>query len=289
MNSLKHHEIPGRVTLFSGKGDLPAIRVETEWSTAEIYQHGAHVTGFRKKGGAPMLFMSGASDFRHGKPIRGGVPVIFPWFGGREGMAAHGFARLADWDLVETLAPPDGSVRLHFRLPSEDEFEVDYIVTVAATLTMELIVTNTGAADFSFETCLHTYFQVGAVETIEVAGLQGVRYRDVLSGDDFTEAGATIRFTAETDRTYQDTAGTVEIRDPQLQRTILVRKSGSMSTVVWNPWIEKSIRMPDFGDDEYHHMVCVESGNVGEHAITLAPGERSSLKVEIDSLPQVWC
>jgi D-hexose-6-phosphate mutarotase len=178
---------------------------------------------------------------------------------------------------------------LHFRLPSEDEFEVDYIVTVAATLTMELIVTNTGAADFSFETCLHTYFQVGAVETIEVAGLQGVRYRDVLSGDDFTEAGATIRFTAETDRTYQDTAGTVEIRDPQLQRTILVRKSGSMSTVVWNPWIEKSIRMPDFGDDEYHHMVCVESGNVGEHAITLAPGERSSLKVEIDSLPQVWC
>ena len=35
--------------------------------------------------------------------------------------------------------------------------------------------------------------------------------------------------------------------------------------------------MPDFGDDEYLHMVCVESGNVRENAITLAPGERAVL------------
>jgi len=285
MNTLKNHEIPGRVTIFSGKGELPAIRIDTEWSTAEIYQHGAHVTGFQKKGGAPLLFMSGASDFQHEKPIRGGVPVIFPWFGGRAGMAVHGFARLADWDLLETLALPDGSVRLHFRLPTEDEFKVDFSVTVAAALTLELTVTNTGTTDFSCETCLHTYFQIGAIENIEVAGLQGVRYHDQLLGEDFTEAGATIRFNAETDRVYQDSADTVEIRDPQLQRTILVRKSGSMSTVVWNPWIDKSIRMPDFGDDEYHHMVCVESGNVREHAITLAPGEQSSLVIVIDSLP----
>jgi D-hexose-6-phosphate mutarotase len=285
MDTLKNHEIPGRVAIFSGKGDLPAIRIETEWSTAEIYQHGAHVTGFQKKGEAPLLFMSGASDFHLEKPIRGGVPVIFPWFGGREGMAAHGFARLAEWDLLETLAPPDGSVRLHFRLPSEDEFEVDFIVTVAASLTMELIVTNTGASDFSFETCLHTYFQVGDIGKTGVTGLQGARYHDQVLGAHFTDSDDTIRFTAETDRVYQNTAETVEIHDPVLRRTILVRKSGSKSTVVWNPWIEKSKRMPDFGDDEYPHMVCVESGNVREHAITLTPGERTTLKVEIDSTP----
>jgi len=73
----------------------------------------------------------------------------------------------------------------------------------------------------------------------------------------------------------------VEIIDPALGRTIHVRKSGSMSTVVWNPWIEKSRRMPDFGDDEFPHMVCVESGNVREHAITLGPGQRSSLLVTL--------
>ena len=100
----------------------------------------------------------------------------------------------------------------------------------------------------------------------------------------FEEADS-IRFTAETDRIYQDTAATAEIRDPGLGRSIFVRKSGSMSTVVWNPWIDKAKRMPDFGDDEWPQMVCVESCNVQENAITLAPGERSVLRVEIDSVP----
>ena len=83
MKTLKDHEIPGRVTIFSGQGDLPAMRVETEWGTAEIYQHGAHVTGFQKKGEAPLLFMSGASDFHHGKPdFR--IPCIGSVVGARE-------------------------------------------------------------------------------------------------------------------------------------------------------------------------------------------------------------
>jgi D-hexose-6-phosphate mutarotase len=287
MDTLKNHEIPGRVTIFPGKGGLPAIRVETDWSTAEIYQHGAHVTGFQKKGEAPLLFMSEASAFDPEKPIRGGVPLIFPWFGAREGMAMHGFARLAEWDLLETLAPPDGSVRLHFRLPSEDEFEVDFVVTVGKSLIMELSVTNTGASDFSFETCLHTYFQIAAIDKIHITGLQGTRYRDQLLATELTEESEAIRFSGEVDRVYQDTTATVEIHDPALHRTILVRKTGSKSTVVWNPWIAKSQRMPDFGDDEYLRMVCVESGNVRENAITLPPGGRAVLTVELDSVPLI--
>ena len=31
--------------------------------------------------------------------------------------------------------------------------------------------------------------------------------------------------------------------------------------------------MPDFGDEEYHGMVCVEAGNVGENKLTLASGK----------------
>ena len=282
---MKTHEIPARVTIITGKGGLPAIRIETDWSTAEIYQHGAHVTGFQKKGEAPLLFMSAASEFHPDKPIRGGVPVIFPWFGAREGQPFHGTARIQDWKILETQALPCGSIRLHFRLSSIGEWEADYIITVGCSLTLELIATNTGTADFIFENCLHTYFQIGDIRQLAVTGLQGTRYRDQLLGEDFTETEPAIRFTAETDRVYQDTAATVEIIDPALRRSISVRKSGSKSTVVWNPWIEKSQRMPDFGDDEYPHMVCVESGNVKENAITLAPGERSALKVELASTP----
>jgi D-hexose-6-phosphate mutarotase len=285
MESLKIHEIPGRVTVIGGPGGMPVIQVRTDASEAEIHPHGAHVTRFRKNGGAPLLFMSEASEFQPGKPIRGGVPVIFPWFGAREGQPFHGFARVTVWDLQETAALPDASVRLRFRLPEGDGFQADYIVTVGNTLKLELSVTNTSATDLTFESCLHTYFQIGDIHRTEVRGLQGASYLDQLLGERLTEEAGSIRFTAETDRIYQDTAATVDIVDPALGRIIRVRKSGSLSTVVWNPWIAKAQRMPDFGDEEYLQMVCVESGNVREHAITLAPGERATLEVELDTLP----
>jgi D-hexose-6-phosphate mutarotase len=41
--------------------------------------------------------------------------------------------------------------------------------------------------------------------------------------------------------------------------------------------------MPDFGDDEFEHMLCVESGNVAQNKITLAPGKSASLKVVLSS------
>lgn len=285
MEALKHHEIPGRVKIVAGKGDLPAIRIKTEWSLAEIYLHGAHVTRFVKTDEAELLFLSKASGFQQGTPIRGGVPLIFPWFGAREGLPAHGAARILTWNLLETRCLSDGTVQVRFSLPPEDECEVDFIVTVGASLTMELIVINTGSSDFTFENCLHTYFHIRSIARSAITGLHGTRYHDKLLAAEFTDTAEILRIGAETDRIYQDTAGTVEIHDSEIRRTIRVRKTGSKSTVVWNPWIEKSRSMPDFGDMEYLNMVCVESGNLRENAIILPPGESSSLKVEIDSFP----
>lgn len=280
MKSLTDHAIPGRVTIFTGHGGLPAIRVESDWSVAEIYQHGAHITGFQMKGEAPLLFMSAASEFHVDKPIRGGVPVIFPWFGAREGLASHGFAQVAPWNLVAAAAVPGGAVHLHFQLPSDDECEVDYRVTVGTSLTLELVVSNTGDANFTFENCLHPYFHISDIHSIDVTGLQGTRYHDQLLGTQAIETAPAIRFTGEVDRIYQDSAAAVEIHDPVLRRTIRVAKSGSRSTGIWNPWIAQSLRMA-IGDDEYRHLVCVTSGNVLDHAITLAPGECTDLQVEI--------
>jgi hypothetical protein len=81
------------------------------------------------------------------------------------------------------------------------------------------------------------------------------------------------------DRVYFNTTATTEIVDPGFGRKIRIAKSGSQSTVVWNPWVAKSIRMPDFGDEEYVGMVCVESGNVADDEITLSPGDHAVLAV----------
>lgn len=285
MDASQSHQIPDKVIRFSGNGGLPAVKILAAAAEAEIYQNGAHVALYQAKGSDPLLFLSGKSHFSPGQPIRGGVPLIFPWFGPREGQPSHGTARISQWDLSESIELPDGSIRVSFHLPDSGALAADFSVIVGPSLVMELVVSNHGETEATFETCLHTYFAVGDIHQVEVIGLKGASYIDSLTGETHVETRESIRFTAETDLLYQNTDASVEILDPSMKRRITVAKSGSLSTVVWNPWIAKAQRMPDFGDDEWPHMLCVESGNIQANAITLEPGERSVLRVELSSSP----
>lgn len=280
----------GRVAFIDGRGELPMLEVSTAWSTAEIYLHGAHVTHFQKKGDSPLLFLSQCSRFSANEPIRGGIPVIFPWFGPREGMPQHGFVRLKTWELKEVAPAADGSVSVRFCLPEYPEasafppFSVDYIVTVSDSLGLELLVTNKSQEAFTFENCLHTYFEVGDISSVSVTGLKGLKYLDKVENfAEKKEAGDAMKVSSEVDRIYQNTAEPIEILDEKLSRKIHVEKHGSVSTVLWNPWITKAQQMPDFGNDEYQRMLCVEAGNVAANSIRLPPNETSRLKVNLSS------
>jgi D-hexose-6-phosphate mutarotase len=294
LESLRRHEIPGRVAVAVGNGGLPKIVVTTKNSTAEIYLNGAHVTHFQKQGEPPLIFMSAKSYFAPGKPIRGGVPICFPWFGNRDGEPSHGFARSTEWQLVKTSAAADGAVTVTFALPQISgraawkNLRTEFSVTVADTLTMELIATNEGCdGALEIENCLHTYFHVGDIGAVAVSGLESAAYLNFAEGDNGVPRPAEhfpIRINRETNRTYIDTAATVEIHDEQLQRTIRVEKYNSQSTVVWNPWTTQKLP-DDFDPAEHKNMVCVESGNVKQNKISLAPGKTSALKVVLSSGP----
>ena len=67
-------------------------------------------------------------------------------------------------------------------------------------------------------------------------------------------------------------------------RSILVEKLGSYSTVVWNPWIEKAKAMPDFGDQEFRKMICIEAANAGSDSRILIPGVSHTLAQKITVL-----
>jgi glucose-6-phosphate 1-epimerase len=292
IEQLQRYEIPDRVRFVPGNGGLTKVVVTTKASTAEIYLHGAHVTGFQKNGEPPLLFLSAKSLFASDKAIRGGVPICFPWFGSREGLPAHGFARVTVWELLATAALPDGGVSLRFKLPENaggtNAFrgQTEFIVTVNDKLTMELQVTNISVEPLIFEECLHAYFSVGDINDTVITGLKGAHYLDKTENNvRKLESGDTIKIISETDRVYLDTTGTVEIHDAKMRRIIRVQKTNSASTVVWNPWIAKAKAMADFGDKEFRRMVCVEAGNVGQNQITLAPGKTSALKVELSSTP----
>jgi glucose-6-phosphate 1-epimerase len=290
-NATTQTEVLGRVAFLDGRGDLPMLEVTTPWSSAEIYLHGAHVTHFKKKDESPLLFLSQCSRFAPDQPIRGGIPVIFPWFGPREGLGQHGFARVKQWDLKEFAPAADGSVSVRFRLPECPEaaaypaFAVEYIVTVSQMLTLQLMVTNNSKdKEFLFENCLHTYLSVSDVTAASVTGLGGATYLDkVASFLEKTEGSEPVRIASEVDRIYLNTTAPVEVLDQRIGRRIRVEKSGSASTVLWNPWITKAQQLPDFGNDEYELMLCVESGNVADNSISLPPGATSTLTVKLSS------
>jgi D-hexose-6-phosphate mutarotase len=292
IENLRKYEILGRITVVEGNGDLARIFVTTKSSKAEIYPHGAHVTHFQKNGEPPLLFLSRQSWFAAGKPIRGGVPICFPWFGNRAGEPSHGFARIAEWQLVKTAATPDGTVTLHFALPqipgreAWKNLRTEFIVTVADTLTMELAAANDSCDEMlEIENCLHHYFYVGDIGAVSLTGLQGAPF------DDFAfDAGgarregdhAPLQITQETNRVYPNHTGTVEIHDGKLNRIVRVEKFNSQSTVVWNPWTTQKLP-DDFDPAEHQNMICVEAGNVKQNRVSLAPGKSSSLKVILSS------
>ena len=286
--------LPPTVSLAAGQGGLPTLTVANGQARAEIYLHGAHVTAWQPRGHGEVLWLSGKSQWQTAKPIRGGVPICFPWFGPHASdpsAPGHGFARLVDWTLVEARDDAGGATQLAFELPAPSPppaawphaCAATFRVTVGSSLTMALEVSNPGPEPFTFEAALHTYFAVQDVRAIAVHGLEGVDYLDKVGGATRRTQGAEpIRFTGETDRVYLDTQATCTIEDPGLHRRIVVRKSGSDATVVWNPWVAKAKAMPDYGDDEWPGMVCVETCNVNVHAVTLAPGGRHMLTATID-------
>ena len=272
LDSLRSRFPVSGVTIDHDAHGMPRIDVSTPGAAAHAYLHGAHVTHYQPHGSAPVLFMSAESAFAPDKPIRGGVPVIFPWFGPRPtrpDFPAHGFARTREWSLRDIRR--DGNVvTVEFGLTS-DGFELRYTVTVADALEMALEVRNASAGAARFEEALHTYLAVSDVRQVRVEGLTGRQYVDKVDGMKRKTQSGPITITGETDRVYLDTPDAVTVEDEAGGRKIVVSKEGSASTVVWNPWVEKAKRMPDFGDDEWPSMLCVETANVADNAITLPP------------------
>lgn len=288
-SDFRRFEIPGLATFAEGPGNLPRLCIRTARAEAGLHLHGAHVTHFQPLGAEPVIFMSGRSHFEAGKAIRGGVPICFPWFGPRAGhpeSPMHGFARTRAWLLESVQGSAERGVSVVLRLASDEstralwpyDFVARYVVEIGAHLAMTLEVENPSTAPFEFESALHTYFAVSDVREVSVTGLENATYLDKTDAFARKQLGSEpLRFTAETDRVFPGTTTTCVIHDPGLDRRIVIKKSGSATTVVWNPWIAKAAAMADFGDDEWPRMLCIETANTGEDAITLAPGAKHAL------------
>lgn len=284
--------LPDGARIEAGRGGLRRLTLEAPCAEAQVYLHGANVTHFQPRGEKPVLWVSERSLFEGGapgKPIRGGVPICFPWFGPRPDAPLHGVARLFEWNLVE-VAPEGEGLRAVLAFEANEltrrhvaeDFALRLAVTVRSALTLELEVVNRSGVPFRFEEALHTYFAVGDVRTASVCGLEGRAYLDKTEGGTRrTLAEEPLRFAGETDRVFPDLEGTLLVDDPAWKRRIEISRVGSRTAVVWNPWAAKAQAMPDFGDEEWTGMLCVEAANALDDAVTLPPGATHTLSTRI--------
>lgn len=269
----------------------------TASGTVTAHDQGAHLAEWCV-GGVPVIWVSRSSEYAEGRPVRGGVPVCWPWFGpGRGGdlSPAHGFARIAPWRLVDEAADDD-AVQLVWELTSQDVADVDGAaafphafrarleVQIKEAATITFTVFNEDRVAFDYEAALHTYLHVGDIRQVQIAGLDGAVYYDKLAREDRTQAGD-VEFSGETDRIYTS-SDTVRVQDPVLGRDLIIEKTGSPHTVVWTPWDAKAAAMTDLADDEWPLMVCVEAAVVGDRAVLLEPGAAQILSTTVRVSPR---
>lgn len=288
--------IKDKLHFVEGAGGLLLAEVTTQHGKATIALQGAHVMTFTPAGEQPLIWLSDFAKFGRGKSIRGGVPVCWPWFGPHTSnpkLPGHGYARTVDWRLIQVQSLSDDRLRLEFELEENSATRAQWphhtpvrnIITVGRALEVELITTNADQAPLTIGDALHTYFKVGDVRGVSIHGLDGCDYLDKVDGGKRKCQQGVVTIGQEVDRIYLNTPNVCEIHDPALQRRIRISSSGSHSTVVWNPWIDKANKMGDFGPDGYLDMLCVETANAAEDVVELAPGQVHRLVARYELTP----
>lgn len=207
---------PG-LTFVQGAGDLTFAEIDNAGGVATLCLQGAHVVSWRPKHQAePVVWVSEMAKYGPGKSIRGGVPVCWPWFGPHateKAFPGHGFARTVPWQVIgsDTLAGGETQVRLvlmqndQTRAQFAKACRAELVVSVGATLRVELVTHNLDTEPVEIGEALHTYLRIGDIGNATVTGLEGATYVDKVEGGvRKTQAGA-VAFSGEVDRVYVDT------------------------------------------------------------------------------------
>ena len=294
--------------------ELLAIGIKNKAASAEVFLQGAQITRYQRIHERPVLFLSEQCTYQQGEPLRGGIPICWPWFGAlsknpkniqqqlSEGCIhdapAHGFIRCRDWQIDAIATPRDDLtvITLSISIDANEPgswwpfaAKLTYHIEIGETLFSRFTVENIDQRRFGYSSALHSYFLVDDIAQTRIKGFDRVTFFDALQ----TDAGGQwlsrcqkgdITFVEAVDRVYQSGCHPVLIVDSAGEksgRTIKLGSTGSNSSVVWNPWVTKSKVLSQFTDKDYLRMVCVETANALEDCIWLEPGESHSLSLAV--------
>jgi len=253
----------------------------------EILFHGASVISWKSGSSTnpepiERLFLSGKAALDGSKPVRGGIPVVFPCFGSPTHaehlkLPSHGFARSEIWTLDGVVMDNDAGVSVRLTLEPkasiaavyERPFHLAYVVTLAEhEVSTDLHVKNTALSSTSpleFQALFHNYIRVPANDVL-VTPLKGVTYfskvepTEELRNTPKVERRDDVDVKDFTDFVYKDAPGTYHIK--WTGGHIRVKTKNFPNVVVWNPQAERGRAIGDMEAEGWEKYICVEPGHV---------------------------
>jgi len=263
--------------------------VNTPHASAAISVFGGQVLSFVPHGGED-LFWRSPTPSPLPTPIRGGVPVCWPYFA-RQGQTSdqpsHGLVRTLTWELHDARREDDGALSLTLAPPVIDSLPLRLMMRlrIGPQLEQALVTDNISDEEVVFTQALHNYFRVSDALLVDVDGLDGRTYFDKFDdGREYRQHGTwnlrDPRDPGRSDRMYTDTAGRYVLRDHGGSRSILMTTEGSRSAVLWNPGEIIAQQLADVGPG-WREYVALEAANVGPDLVALPAGGQHVLKQTI--------
>ena len=290
--------------------ELAAIRVKHPKFNATVLLQGAQLIEFSPANNNfnNLLWLSECAEYKKQQSVRGGIPICWPWFGDLNKnptaikqqvptpqlAKAHGFARNLVWQLGNINENND-RVQIEFELSHTPEtqalwpftFNLVARFTFSDTLTVELITTNLDHKEMVISQAMHTYFPTTDIAETIISPSDSceVVYIDALDNWEEKKQIGAIKFTQETDRLYffttTEAAKNYELKIKTPTQQLLMTNQHTNSAVIWNPWIEKSLRLSQFNAHDYKTMFCIETANVLHDSISLESNQQHTLKLII--------
>ncbi|WP_019557500.1 D-hexose-6-phosphate mutarotase [Thiomicrorhabdus arctica] len=279
---------------FSMRENIMMIDVENAFASAQITTHGGCVLSFTPKNGQDLLWVSPTALYNGQKPVRGGIPICWPWFGAHSqetSAPAHGFVRNAVWHLDHIANLDSGVTEIVLTFDSNADtlaiwphsFHLALRIEVGEKLAMSLITTNLSNHDIQITEAFHTYFNVADARNLVITGLEGSTHLDKLSHAPAERQVKTLTLNPPMDSVYLHQTSDVSIEDVGHQRNITIEKQHADSAVVWNPGPETVKGFADVPDDVWPEFVCVEAGNVFDNEVMIASGDKHTMTMLLSS------
>ena len=273
----------------------PVLHITHPSAEAKLALHGAHLISWTPEGEKPVIYTSPAAVFQNGKAIRGGIPLCWPWFNAHPTdpeKPSHGVARTNVWQL-DSIKETEEKVSLIFSLPDSKSlqelvghpFKLILKLDIGKELRVHMMTENTGPEPIWIGGAIHSYFSVSNAHEVSLEGLDSIEFIDTTGEETIQTQNGAVTISGEVDSIYVETSDTVVLKDPKWNRQINIGKSGSATTVIWNPGPENAQKLSDLPDDGYLDFVCVEAANARRDIYSLDPGQLHCLVQTVSVSP----